>query len=112
MAKFLDYNPMTGVEQLEDNYDGHLQIHYRQDVEPVLDLAAYERNNGLADKVGRESKQDLYLYARIPQVTVLEMKHKHGLDLYNRNHLKRIMELIERDYPKLKCTEKKHFLKQ
>lgn len=97
---------------MEDNYHGHLQIHYRQDVEPVLELAAYERNNGLADKHGKDSGQDVYLYARIPPVIILELKHKYGVDIFKRDHLKRAFELIEREYPRFKCTEKQHFLKQ
>jgi hypothetical protein len=111
MAKFLDYDPLRGVTEYEDRtYDGRLQINYSQDVEPILDLAKYERTHGLADKAGK--KQDLHLYARIPPVTILELKHKYGLDVFKRDHMKRIMEVINRDYPLLKCTDKTHRLKQ
>lgn len=110
MAKLLDYDPLRGLEQWEDMYEGHLQVHYRQDVEPVLDLAKYERINGLADKAGKEGKQDIYLYARIPPVVQLEMKYKYGVDIHDKNHLKRAFYLINTEYPHLKCTEKTHRL--
>lgn len=112
MARFLDYNPDTGVEQWEDRTygDGKLQIHTRQDVEPVLELAKYERINGLADKAGRKS--DIHLYARIPPVVILQLKHQYGVDIFKRGHLKRAFEIINRDYPYLKCTDKVHTLHQ
>jgi hypothetical protein len=113
LAKFLDWDPLRGVQQLEDTTDvagrGALQIHYRQDVEPIIELAKYERLNGLSDKAGK--KQDLYLYARIPPVIILKLKYEHGIDIFKRDHLKRAMEIINREYPALKCTEKQHFLK-
>ena len=111
MATLLDYDPLRGLEQWEDRtQDGRLQIHYRQDVEPVLELAKIERDGGMADKAGK--KQDIFLYARIPNTVQLEMKHKYGLDMNNKNHLKRIFELINSDYPYCKTTNKKHFLKR
>ena len=115
MAKLLDIDPLRGVEQWEDTDGvagtGRLQIHYRQDVEPILELAKYERINGIADKVGKESKQDVYLYARIPPVVILKLKYEYGVYIFKRDHMKRAMEIIERDFPAIKCTDKKHFLK-
>jgi hypothetical protein len=115
VAKFLDFDPLRGLEQWEDTSGvggtGKLQIHYRQDVEPVLDLAKYERLNGIADKAGKESRQDVYLYARIPPVVQLKLKYEYGLDINKRDHMKRILEVIDRDFPYCKTTEKKHFLK-
>jgi hypothetical protein len=108
VAKLLDWDPQRGLAQYEDTYDGRLQVHYRQDVEPVIEIANAERINGLADKAGKQSKQDFYLYARIPPVVELEMKYKHGVDMHNRNHTKRFFELLEREYPKLKTTDKVH----
>jgi hypothetical protein len=111
MAKFLDWDPVRGLAQYEDRTQGgNLQVHYKQDVEPVLELAKYERTHGLADKAGK--KQEMYLYARIPPVIQLKLKYEMGLDIHNRNHLKRIFEVINRDYPMLKCTDKTHRLAQ
>jgi hypothetical protein len=114
VAKFLDWDPLRGLQQLEDTDGvggtGRLQIHYRQDVEPILELAKYERINGLADKAGKESKQDIYLYARIPPVVILKLKYEHNCDIFSRDksQLKRAMKLIDEFYPAVKCTDKVH----
>lgn len=107
MAKFVDYDPDRGVETYEDSYDGHIQLHYRQDVEPILETAKTERINGLTD---HGIKNDLWLYARIPPVVILEMRFKHGVDCFKKDHLKKVFQLINTEYPHLKCTEKRHTL--
>ena len=106
MAKFVDLNPATGVAMYEDRtVDGKIQIHHRQDVESVLEVAKTERINGLTD---HGIKQDMWLYARIPPVVILEMRHKHGVDIFKRDHMKKALDLINTEYPALKCTEKMH----
>ena len=107
MAKFVEIDD-RGVETWEDMNDGHLQVHYRQDVEPVLEYAKTLRINGLTDS---GIKRDMWHYAQIPPVVILEMKFKHGVDLFNRDHEKRVFELINREYPYLKTTEKMHWVK-
>lgn len=112
MATFLDYDPIRGVEEWEDKTygDNRLQIHYRQDVEPVIELAKAERINGLADKP--KMKNDaIHLYARIPPVVILKLKYEYGVDIFNKDHLKRAFDLINQDFPMLKTTEKHHDLK-
>lgn len=113
MSKYIDTNPVSGVETWADStYGDHRQqFHYRQDVEPVLELAKYERQHGLAD-TKRAKKNDIRLYARIPPVVILEIKHKYGVDIFKRDHMKRAMEIINQHYPHLKCTDMTHTLAQ
>lgn len=108
MAKFVDFNDANGVAMYEDIYHGRQQYHYRQDVEPVLELAKAERNSGAADKHGK--KADMHLYARIPPVVILELKYKYGVDILRgkQDHIAKAIKIINRDYPALKCTEKTH----
>ena len=106
MAKFVDIDD-RGVQTDEDMDDGHLQLHYRQEVDSILEVAKTERINGLTD---HGIKKDLWLYARIPPVIILEMRFKHGVDIYKRDHLKKAFELINREYPYLKTTDKRHTL--
>jgi len=110
LASFAEYNPLTGVEQWVDaTADDHrLQVQYKQDVEPLLEVCKAERNDGLTDY---GIKQDLWLYARIPPTVILKLRFEHGVDIFKRDHLKRAFEIINRDYPYLKCTEKRHTLK-
>jgi hypothetical protein len=109
MAEFLDFEPTTGVGQWVDVDDkNRLQVHYQQDVEPIIDLSSIERNGAHSDAAWR--KTGLALYARIPPVTVLEIKHKYGVDLLSgkKDHMARAMKIIDQEYPRLKCTEKQH----
>jgi len=109
MASFAEVNPVTGVEQWVDGTDDNrLQVHYRQDVEPVLDVCRAERNDGLTDY---GIKQDLWLYARIPPTVILKLKYEYGVDIFKRDDLKKAFEIINRDFPYLKCTEKTHALR-
>lgn len=106
MPKFIELDN-KGMETWADESSGHLQVHYRQDVEPILELAKHERINGLADK---GIKKDWWLYARIPPVVVLKLRFEYGIDIFDKNHTKRAVEIINRDFPYVKTTEKTHNL--
>lgn len=107
MAKFVDIDD-RGVETYEDMYDGKLQVHYRQDVEPILERNKMLRINGLTDK---GIKQDMWLYASIPPVIILKLKFEYGIDIFNKDHMKKAIDVINRDFPYLKTTEKHHSIK-
>lgn len=109
MASFLEFNPQTGVEQWVDGDDSNrLQVHYRQDVEPLLDVALRERNEGASD--ARWRKTGMALYARIPLVVMMEIKTKYGVDILSANkaHWAKAFPIIDRDYPYLKSTDMVH----
>jgi hypothetical protein len=107
VAKFVDIDKDTGVETYMDYDEGKVQYHYRQDVSNLLDYTQRSRNDGLTD---HGIKSDLWHYAQIPPVIILEMKFKHGVDVFKKDHLKKVFELINREYPKLKMTNKNHTL--
>jgi hypothetical protein len=107
MAKFVEIDD-RGVATYEDSYEGKLQVHYRQDVEPILELNKTERINGLNDA---GIKRDMWLYARIPPVIILKLKYEYGIDIFDKNHMKRAVDIINREFPYLKTTEKHHSLK-
>lgn len=108
MAKFVDYDPDRDVTMMEDSYDGKLQLHYQQDVEPLLERTKMMRNDGLTDS---GIKRDIWKYAEIPPVIILEMKFKYGVDIFDRNDLKKAFHLINTVYPYFKTTEKYHEIK-
>jgi hypothetical protein len=107
LAKFVELDD-RGVETWEDSYEGKLQVHYRQDVEPVLDYCKALRNDGMTDY---GIKQDMWHYAHLPPVIILKLRFEYGIDVFNRNHFKRAFEIVNRDFPYLKTTEKHHELK-
>lgn len=107
MAKFVDLDKDTGVETLMDYDEGKVQYHYRQDVSSLLDYTQRARNDGLTD---HGIKNDLWHYAQIPPVIILELKFKFGCDIFKREHMKRAFYLINTEYPYLKMTNKTHTL--
>lgn len=108
MSKFVDFDADRGMATYEDMYDGKMQVHYRQDVEPVLEYTKTLRNEGATDY---GIKNDLWHYAQIPAVVILEMRFKHGVDVFDKNAQKKVFELINREYPHLKTTNKMHWVK-
>jgi hypothetical protein len=104
LAKFVELDN-KGMETWEDEYEGRLQVHYRQDVEPILERNKILRNGGLTDS---GIKRDMWLYASIPPVVILKLRFEYGLDVFDRNDIKRVMEVINRDFPHVKCTNKTH----
>ena len=103
---FLSYDPVTGVRNDMD-YDpesGRLDIHYRQDIEPLLEHTKMLRDNGLMDP---GIKQGFWHYASIPTTVQLELLNK-GIDIFKANDFPRLCAEINTNYPWLKVTEKNH----
>ena len=108
MAVTYDYNPARGTwyEYEDDPQTGGLYIHTKQDVQPVIDYAKAVKNSGLNEK--RNRKTDFLLYATIPAHVELEIKQKYGFSIYDKNCTKKLMKVINQDYPYLRCSNLKH----
>jgi hypothetical protein len=107
VSRFVEYDAERGMAMWEDRtQDGRLQVHYRQDVEGVLNYTKALRNDSMTDA---GIKRDMWHYAHIPQVVIYEMLYKHGVDIFNKDHTKKVFELINREYPHLKTTSKVHY---
>jgi hypothetical protein len=39
------------------------------------------------------------------------LKFEYGIDIFNKNDFKKAVDVINRDFPYLKCTDKHHALK-
>lgn len=106
--ELFDYDPQTGIRTLwsYDEDTGKGQFRREQDVQGFVDWATSIRNQGLADG---ELKKDDYmcLYAVIPPGVEMELKSK-GINIYDPNCTKILLETINRDYRYLKTTEKVH----
>lgn len=109
MARHLiDYNPLTGESTWMDYRDGEsLTITNQQDVSGILDDTARLRNSD--DYTRKGIKNDHWHYARIPNGVALEMKQKHGIDIFSqRVDWKAALRCINAHYPYLKTTSKTH----
>lgn len=107
MSTFLDYNKHRGT-WYEYDYDPQEDkgiVSIKQDVQPVLDYAKEQRNSGINDKVG-----DFSLYATIPAHVEVALRQR-GINIHNPNHTKRLLRVINQEYPYLKATNLHHELK-
>lgn len=108
MSRVLDFNPLTGERVLFD-YDAHqdrMVLTHQQDVRREL---AFAHNKAVDDSATQRGiKNDLWHYARVPNIVILEMKQKHGVDFFDRNHKKRVFELLNTEYKWCKTTDKNH----
>lgn len=106
--RILDFDPLTGeTTTFEYHADDSFTIGYLQDVEPLI-----ERNKKLAadPDYGKSGiKQNWMHYASIPPVIIMKWKNELGVDLFNKNHEKRVMELINSpEYQYLRVTNYHH----
>ena len=109
MPAFIDKDPVTGVTlEVDENEDDDIRHHFSQDVEPFLEHNKKLRNDNVTD-IG--IKNDLWLYASIPPVVILKLKYEYGIDVFDKNHQKRLFEILNRDFTYLKTTNLQHSLK-
>jgi hypothetical protein len=106
MPAFIDKNPVSGVEMwVDQNEDEETRIHYRQDVEPIL-----EHNKALRNVNGTDHmiKKDLWEYANIPPVVMMKMMYEDKIDPFKRENLGKVFDLINTKYPYCKTTNLTH----
>jgi hypothetical protein len=105
MSVYFDHDPINGTVQTYDYdpvSDSHM-ITTHQDISGILDTLQKARNDPEYWK--KAVKEEWVHFATIPSVVEMELKKK-GLNLYDKNATKRIMQEIERNYPYLKAVDK------
>ena len=110
MTRVLDYDPLTGEKVLFD-YDRHLDqmvITHEQDVRRELKFA---HEKSVSDATAKGIKNDMWHYARVPNIVILEMKTKYGVDFWDQNHRKKVFELLNTEYKWCKTTDKHHAIR-
>lgn len=106
MKRLLDYDPITGVTQYfhYDELTGDWGIESVQDVEPILELNKALRNDTNYSKNG--IKNEFWHVARIPVIVQEKWLREEGLDIYNRDHWKRVQrKLNNQEYKDLRTTD-------
>lgn len=104
--RLLDFNPTTGLVTSTAFEDGRNVIEYSQDLQPYWDINARYRTEG-ADRWAQGMKEGIVHAAFVPDLVILDMRTRFGVNFYDKNQRKRVLELIEKEYPHCKVTEKK-----
>jgi len=110
--RLLSYDPATGLETWH-SYDSQTDetiISYTADSTPIL-----ERNKGMAKDAEYSKqgiKQEFWHYATIPVEVKMDWLINKGVDIYNKDHSKKVSELLnDPDYRYLKTTHLHHEMK-
>jgi uncharacterized lipoprotein len=108
MAIVLDYNPLTRETVTFElvGRDNDIVIGHSQDTTHIIE--ANKRDVIELDAQG-QMKRDWIKYARVPNIVIMEWRQKFGVNFFNRNHQRKVMELINsRDYKDCKTTSITH----
>lgn len=107
--RIFDYDPATGVTDVFE-YNAATDttiLHRTQDVSPIIEDNKLLQNNPDYWKAG--VKKDFAHYAAIPIVIIEKWKNEHGIDVFNKNHEKRVFQMLNSpEYRFLKTTTKVH----
>lgn len=111
--RFLSNDPLNGITTWHE-YDAltdTTHLIYTGDAEPVLELNKARANDPEVTRHG--IKEDFWLYASIPTIVQLKWMIEEGIDIYNPSHGPRISRKLEDpEYRYLKCTTKRHIIKE
>ncbi len=109
LKKLLDYNPLTGESvTFEANaIEGKMRITHEQDVSAIIDGNKRLANN--VDFSRRGIKNDMWHYATIPNVVAMKWLNEKGVDIFNKDHRKKVFALLnDPEYTYLKTTTLTH----
>lgn len=104
--KLLSYDPATKTSTFHhfDSSNNTTHIEMVQDVSGILKRNKELRNNTDYKRGG--IKNDWYHFATVPNVVLLELKTKYGLDYNNKDDLPKIEKVIATDYKYLLTVDK------
>jgi len=109
MKRLVDYDPMTGITTwFEYHPETDMTIVGReQDVDGILDLNRHLRNDSDYSKAG--IKNDWWHYATIPNILIEKWKTEEGIDVFNKDHGKKLFQKLNSpEYKYLRVTDKVH----
>lgn len=109
MAKrLMDVDPVTGLATYHDydSLNARNVITYEQDASAHIDFAESLANDDSYTRKGL--KADMVHYAHIPDIVLLKMKFEDGVDPFDPNNGRRVFDLINSKYKRLKTANIVH----
>ena len=109
MKRILDYDPVSGITTTFD-YDANSDttiVGREQDVSILLEVNKTLQNDPEYSRKG--IKEGWWHYASYPAIIIEKWLSEYGVNLFNKDHAKRVLELTNRpEYRYLKTTTKMH----
>ena len=96
---------MSDIQEAWKHEQGKVLIYREQDVQPYWDVNAEFRAN--SDRWRKGVKEGMAHAAFVPDVVIIDMKTRFGVNFYDKDQRKRVLQLIETEYPNCKVTDKK-----
>ena len=101
----LSYDPTSGLMTTTAEEDGRNVVRYEQQLQGHWDLTQEARNAG--DLWAKGVKEEMVLAAFVPDLVIVDMLTRFGVNFYDKNQRKRVLQLIETEYPKCKMVNKR-----
>jgi uncharacterized protein (DUF885 family) len=101
----LSFNPLTGLMVSTAHEDGRDIVKYEQDCEPFWDINAEYRAN--TERTRKGIKDGFMHAAFVPDLVIMDMLTKHGVNFYDKAQGKQVLKLLETEYTKCKTADKK-----
>jgi CTP:phosphocholine cytidylyltransferase-like protein len=106
--KFLSFNKDKGLLTTTTFEDGRNVVKYEQDLQPYWDEnARWRANSSELWAKGMKDEGKMTHIAFIPDIVILDMMQKHGVNFYAKEDAAKVKKLIETEYQNCKTTEKK-----
>jgi len=106
--RLLDKDPISGIETWHhyDPITDETTIQEIQDIEPFLKKSKELKKDEDYSKQG--IKKDMWHYATIPNALITKFAVEHGIDVFNKDHSKAVMKLLNTEYSAFKNTRGTH----
>lgn len=107
--RIVDYDPLSGITTTfeYDHLTDTTYIGREQDVSFILDNNKVLQNSEDYTKHG--IKNEWWHYATIPNIVIEKWRNELGVDVFNKNHEKKVYSLLNQpEYRYLKTTTKMH----
>jgi hypothetical protein len=109
LKRIIDYNPLTGITTFFDYDHGSdtTIVGSEQDVSHLLEQNKALQNDAEYTKKG--IKEGWWHYASYPAIIIEKWLNEYGVNVFDKDHQKKVLELTNRpEYRYLKTTAKMH----
>ena len=104
--RLIDQSGSTKTYFDMDESSGDIRITTEQDLKPFLEKM--KRKRSMSNEIWTNGLKEEWLhYCSIPPVVIMELKNK-GIDVFNPEDEKRMLQEINRNYPYLKTVDHKN----